>query len=48
VTREIPTRTPRVAIVVWFDVNKETDWRLESSPRALNAYRAVAISSAWG
>ena len=47
-TREIPTRTPRVAIVVWFDVNKETDWRVESSVRALDAYRAVATSASWG
>jgi Glycosyl hydrolase family 26 len=47
-TREIPARTPRVRIVVWFDVNKETDWRVESSPQALSAYRSVATSSAWG
>ena len=47
-TREIPARTPRVKIVVWFDENKETDWRVESSTRALDAYRAVATSSAWG
>src|SRR6266480_1724286 len=30
-TREIAARTPRVKTVVWFDVNKETDWRVESS-----------------
>ena len=47
-TREIPTRTPRVKIVVWFDQNKETDWRVESSTPSLNAYRAVATSAAWG
>jgi len=47
-TREIAARTPRVKTVVWFDVNKETDWRVESSNRSLNAYRAVATSSAWG
>jgi beta-mannanase len=47
-TREIPTRTPRVRIVVWFDVNKETDWRVESSASSLNAYHAVATSAAWG
>src|SRR4051812_13830613 len=41
-TREVATRTPRVAIVVWFGVNKETDWRVESSAGALSAYRAVA------
>jgi beta-mannanase len=47
-TREIATRTPRVKIVVWFDLNKETDWRVESSAASLNAYRAVATSGAWG
>ena len=47
-TREIPTRTPRVRFVVWFDQNKETDWRVESSTRSLNAYRSVATSRAWG
>jgi beta-mannanase len=47
-TREIPARTPRVKIVVWFDVNKETDWRVESSQQSLNAYRSVATSRAWG
>jgi beta-mannanase len=47
-TREIATRTPRVKVVVWFDVNKETDWRVESSQPALNAYRSVATSTSWG
>jgi len=46
-TREIAARTPRVQTVVWFDVNKETDWRVESSTRALGAYRAVATSQSW-
>ena len=49
-TSEIAARTPRVKIVVWFDANKETDWRIESSTRSLNAYRAIATSTsgAWG
>ncbi|MFL5925375.1 MAG: glycoside hydrolase family 26 protein [Gaiellaceae bacterium] len=47
-TREIAARTPRVKTVVWFDVNKETDWRVESSDVSLGAYRAVATSAAWG
>jgi beta-mannanase len=28
--------------VVWFDINKETDWRIASSPAALAAYKAMA------
>jgi beta-mannanase len=46
-TREIPTRTPRVQTVVWFNVNKETDWRVESTTRALDAYRTVAATQSW-
>ena len=33
---------PRVAILVWFNVNKECDWRLESSPASLAAFREQA------
>lgn len=47
-TQEIPKRTPRVKIVVWFNENKEVDWRVESSSASLSAFRAVATSSAWG
>jgi hypothetical protein len=45
---EIPTRFPRVSAVIWFDVNKETDWRVDSSASALAAYKSVVGSSAWG
>jgi hypothetical protein len=45
---EIPTRFPRVTAVIWFNVNKEADWRVESSSAALAAYQAVVASSAWG
>ncbi len=47
-TKEIAARTPRVKVVVWFDENKETDWRVESSGATLGAYRSVATSDAWG
>lgn len=43
---DLPTRFPRVRAVVWFDENKETDWRIESSAAALAAYRTVARASA--
>jgi beta-mannanase len=46
-TQEIPARTPRVKAVIWFDENKETDWRVESSAASLSAFRAVAASAAW-
>jgi len=32
---------PRVVGAVWFDMNKETDWRIDSSATALAAYRTA-------
>ena len=31
----------KVRTVVWFDTNKETDWRVDSSAAALRAFRAI-------
>jgi Fibronectin type III domain/Glycosyl hydrolase family 26 len=45
---EIPTRFPRVTAVIWFNVDKEADWRVESSSAAIGAYQSVVASSAWG
>jgi hypothetical protein len=41
---DLPTHLPRVRAVIWFDKNKETDWRINSSPTALAAYRKVVAS----
>lgn len=41
---DLPARFPRVRAVVWFHENKETDWRVNSSSRALAAYRKAAAS----
>lgn len=42
---DIPLQFPRVRLVNWFDRDKtkqgETDWRFNSSPEALDAYRAA-------
>jgi endoglucanase len=38
----IKARWPNLAALVWFDDNKETDWRVDSSPAALAAYEAWA------
>jgi hypothetical protein len=35
-------RLPRVRAVAWFHTNKETDWRIDSSPAALAAFRTIA------
>lgn len=44
---DVPSRFPRVRAVVWFDENKETDWRVNSSAAALAAYTSVAKSATY-
>jgi Glycosyl hydrolase family 26 len=44
----IPEKFPRVAAVVWFDYDKEEDWRVNSSPAALQAFRQVVASPLYG
>lgn len=41
-TQAIPEEMPRIRLVVYFDVDKERDWRIDSSHEALDAYRDVA------
>ncbi len=40
--REVPTALPSVAALVWFDVDKEEDWRIDSAPDVLAAVRSLA------
>lgn len=40
-TDAIPNRMPRIETVVWFNTNKERDWRVNSSPASLETYRGV-------
>jgi Glycosyl hydrolase family 26 len=44
----IPQSFPRVSAVVWFNLAKEDDWRLDSSQASLDAYRAVVACSLYG
>lgn len=44
----VPRRFPRVRAVMWFNRDKEVDWRINSSPTALSAFRTVARSSRYG
>jgi hypothetical protein len=37
-------RLGEVQALVWFDVDKECDWRIESSPESLAAFRAAGVS----
>ena len=40
---QLPARFPRITQVTWFNVNKETDWRVESSTASLAAFRAALL-----
>ena len=44
----IPEQFPRVSAVIWFDYDKEEDWRVNSSPESLQAYKEVAESPLYG
>ncbi|MHB8967577.1 MAG: glycoside hydrolase family 26 protein [Thermoleophilia bacterium] len=35
----LPTRFPRIRIITWFNISKETDWRVQSSSASLLAFR---------
>jgi hypothetical protein len=37
----LPTRFPNIKAITWFDINKETDWRTESSTSSQNAFAYV-------
>lgn len=41
---DLPSRLPAVRAVIWFDENKETDWRVNSSAAALAAFRQAAAA----
>ena len=41
---QIPTKFPRIQAVIWFNENKERDWRIQSSPRARRAFADAAAA----
>ena len=41
--QQLKTTFTGIKAVVWFDINKETDWRIDSSPPTLAAYQAMAL-----
>jgi mannan endo-1,4-beta-mannosidase len=43
-TKTIPRDFPRVRAAVWFDSDKEADWRVNSSHASLRAWRKVVTS----
>ena len=42
----IPTDYPKIKAFIWFNMNKETDWRVESSPASLEAFKAAFVNNA--
>jgi beta-mannanase len=44
----IPDLFPRLSGVIWFNQNKETNWRVDSSASSLKSYREVARRAWWG
>ncbi len=43
------TKYPRIKGFAWFNLNKETDWRVQSSPQSAAAYKAaIANPRYWG
>ena len=42
---QIPRYFEKIKAIIWFNENKETDWRIESSPAAQNAFAAAIQSS---
>lgn len=44
---DVPRSMPRIRAVVWFSRDKETDWRIDSSASALDAWRRVLDSPLW-
>ncbi len=48
VYRTLAAHYPRVEAVVWFNADKECDWRIESSPASLAAFCAAARAARAG
>jgi beta-mannanase len=39
--RVLPLKMANIGEIVWFDLNKETDWRINSSPQSEDAWRVA-------
>jgi len=44
---DVPALFPRIRAVIWFNENKETDWRVNSSSASLAAFREVVASPSY-
>jgi len=42
----IPSQYPQIRAFIWFNMNKETDWRVESSAASLSAFKSAFVNNA--
>lgn len=42
------TDYPQVRLLIWFNLNKETDWRIDSTNASLGAFRKALSKYEWG
>jgi beta-mannanase len=45
--QKIRTDYPQIRAIIWFHISKETDWRINSSDAALEAYRNAVSDDYW-
>lgn len=45
--QQIRAKYTQIRAVVWFDIDKETDWRIDSSPESLAAFREAVSGDGW-
>ena len=45
--QQIRERYTQIRAIVWFDINKETDWRINSSPGSLAAFKDAVSGAGW-
>ena len=45
--QKIRTDYPQIRAIIWFHISKETDWRINSSDAALEAYRNAVSEDYW-
>jgi hypothetical protein len=43
----MPAAYPQLRAFIWFNYNKETDWRVESSAGALSAFKSSFVASSY-
>jgi endoglucanase len=45
--QRIPDGYPQLRMIFWFNINKETDWRINSSDTSLESFKKAIAAPAW-